>query len=514
MPPGRSTTSRTPSPAACSRATARWSASSSTTSPTRTSRRSCAASRTPRRSAGYLVITCSSDRDRRARELVRAAAALDARRDRDLRRQRPRRSGAATTRCGGTWRRCGATARRSCTSRRTPSGEADVGVDNEAGHRDDGRARWSTLGHRRIAFLAGPTSLTSSRQRLEGYRRGLADAGIEFDERLVVEHELQPRGRRRSGSMRCSPATRRSRPSARPTTCSRSARCSGSASSGSRCRATSRSPASTTSRPRRSPRRACRRCGCRSTRSAAARSTSPSGAAGRRSAEREVLPTELVLRGSTAPPPRRRVARIARRGPRRRGVPPDAGRRSPVGSSSSRAAAAGSAPRSRSRPPPRARPSPSTTTATPRAPSGPLGAGPRARRRTARRSPPTSPTARRPRDLVARVIERFGRVDGLVNNAGRTQVGPFLEIDAGEWDEVIAHRPQRRVPHLPRGPAVDGRAGERARSSTSPRGSGQIGRRRDGRLQRGEGRADRADPVARAASSGRAGSGSTPSRPA
>ena len=39
--------------------------------------------------------------------------------------------------------------------------------------------------------------------------------------------------------------------------------------------------------------------------------------------------------------------------------------------------------------------------------------------------------------LVGRAIERFGRVDGLVNNAGQTQVGPFLEIEPGQWDEVI-----------------------------------------------------------------------------
>ena len=40
--------------------------------------------------------------------------------------------------------------------------------------------------------------------------------------------------------------------------------------------------------------------------------------------------------------------------------------------------------------------------------------------------------------LVGRVIDHFGRIDGLVNNAGRTQVGPFLEIDPDEWDGVIA----------------------------------------------------------------------------
>jgi 3-oxoacyl-[acyl-carrier protein] reductase len=44
---------------------------------------------------------------------------------------------------------------------------------------------------------------------------------------------------------------------------------------------------------------------------------------------------------------------------------------------------------------------------------------------------------RQAEELVERVIERFGRIDGLVNNAGRTQVGPFLEIDPAEWDAVV-----------------------------------------------------------------------------
>jgi 3-oxoacyl-[acyl-carrier protein] reductase len=40
--------------------------------------------------------------------------------------------------------------------------------------------------------------------------------------------------------------------------------------------------------------------------------------------------------------------------------------------------------------------------------------------------------------LVAHVIERFGRLDGLVNNAGRTQVGDFATLEPDEWDAVIA----------------------------------------------------------------------------
>jgi 3-oxoacyl-[acyl-carrier protein] reductase len=40
-------------------------------------------------------------------------------------------------------------------------------------------------------------------------------------------------------------------------------------------------------------------------------------------------------------------------------------------------------------------------------------------------------------ELVQRVIDHFGHLDGLVNNAGLTQVGPFLQIEPAEWDEVI-----------------------------------------------------------------------------
>jgi len=44
---------------------------------------------------------------------------------------------------------------------------------------------------------------------------------------------------------------------------------------------------------------------------------------------------------------------------------------------------------------------------------------------------------RQAEQLVRQAIAHFGRVDALVNNAGLTQVGPFLEIEPADWAAII-----------------------------------------------------------------------------
>ncbi|MES2259703.1 MAG: substrate-binding domain-containing protein [Pseudomonadota bacterium] len=46
------------------------------------------------------------------------------------------------------------------------------------------------LGHRRIAFIAGPPDNTDASERLAGYTRALAEAGIGLDPKLVVEGDF------------------------------------------------------------------------------------------------------------------------------------------------------------------------------------------------------------------------------------------------------------------------------------------------------------------------------------
>ena len=68
-----------------------------------------------------------------------------------------------------------------------------MGVDN-AGGIATMIAALVELGHRRIAFLAGPGALFVARDRLAGYRRGLAEAGIAVRRALVVRTSFDRAG--------------------------------------------------------------------------------------------------------------------------------------------------------------------------------------------------------------------------------------------------------------------------------------------------------------------------------
>jgi len=141
---------------------------------------------------GYLVITCSSDRNAeressyvrllrsmRAAAVIFAGSGLD---DPALNEELPRH--VAAMRAHGA-----------AVVHLSPHalGEPEISVDN-AGGIASMVAALVTLGHRRIAFLAGPTALYVARDRLDGYRRGLSDAGITFDERLVVRTAFNQEG--------------------------------------------------------------------------------------------------------------------------------------------------------------------------------------------------------------------------------------------------------------------------------------------------------------------------------
>jgi LacI family transcriptional regulator len=141
---------------------------------------------------GYLVITCSSDRSPerensyvRLLRSMRAAAVIFAGSGMD--------DEAFNEELGKHL--AGIRANGAAVVHLSPHafGSPEVGVDNAAGIASM-VAALAALGHRRIAFLAGPTALYVARERLAGYRQGLAEVGIAADDRLIVHSSFDREG--------------------------------------------------------------------------------------------------------------------------------------------------------------------------------------------------------------------------------------------------------------------------------------------------------------------------------
>ena len=275
----------------------RSSASSSTTSPTRTSRRSSAASRTPPRPAATSSSPAARNgtpsarrsyvrllRSMRAAAVVFAGSGLDdpaVNEEIDRHLAAMRADGAAVVHL-----------RRTRRASRTSASTTPAGSPRWS-------PRWSSSGTagsrsspgRRPVRRAGRAGWLSPRPR-RGRHRLRRAAGR--------RHRLRS-GRWRAGVDTLIAAAAPSRRSAAPTTSSRSGALQRLAELGSTCRTRSASPASTTSRSAAMTAPASRPSVCRCARWAAAGSSHAGRVLDGGDAEREVLPTELVMR-ETRPP--------------------------------------------------------------------------------------------------------------------------------------------------------------------------------------------------------------------
>jgi LacI family transcriptional regulator len=142
--------------------------------------------------SGFLVITCSSERDAdreasyvrllrsmRAAAIVFAGSGLDdPASNAEIERHRAAMAadGAAVVHLSPH-----------------AGGEPEVGVDNVAAMAAM-VAALVELGHRRIAFLSGPSPLFVGRERLAGYKLGLAAAGLPIDDGLIVSTSFDRAG--------------------------------------------------------------------------------------------------------------------------------------------------------------------------------------------------------------------------------------------------------------------------------------------------------------------------------
>ena len=107
---------------------------------------------------------------------------------------------------------------------------------------------------------------------------------------------------------------------------------------------------------------------------------------------------------------------------------------------------------------------------TPTTPSAAITASGRPRRE---RSASTSPTRRRSSSCPATIVERHGRLDIVVSNAGITRDQLLMRMKRDDWDAVHRDEPDGDVHARAGGDAADAEAARRPDHRRSARSSGR-----------------------------------------
>ena len=82
-----------------------------------------------------------------------------------------------------------------------------VAIDNRKAARDAVR-HLIAEGFWRIACIGGPASASTARERIDGYREALSEAGLPMDDRLIVQESYKPEGGMRAAAALLSHADR------------------------------------------------------------------------------------------------------------------------------------------------------------------------------------------------------------------------------------------------------------------------------------------------------------------
>ncbi|MBI4461553.1 MAG: LacI family DNA-binding transcriptional regulator, partial [Acidobacteria bacterium] len=83
--------------------------------------------------------------------------------------------------------------------RTCPDIRADAVVTDDLKGAYDAVSHLARVGHRSIAFVSGPLTVSNARARWQGYRRALDEAGLVYDSSLIIEGDYRVESGHRGG---------------------------------------------------------------------------------------------------------------------------------------------------------------------------------------------------------------------------------------------------------------------------------------------------------------------------